>query len=145
MNFKLINPEPKTYAVIFDSGDRVMPALERFAREQGLTASSFTAIGAFSQATLGFFDMETKDYRRIEITEQTEVLSFLGDIAMQGSDPKIHAHVVLGKIDGTAHGGHLIDATVRPTLEVVLTELPGHLRRKHDPETGLALIHVAHP
>jgi predicted DNA-binding protein with PD1-like motif len=57
-------------------------------------------------------------------------------------EPKIHAHVVLGKADGAALGGHLLEAHVRPTLEVMLVESPNHLRRKYDPETGLALIRL---
>jgi predicted DNA-binding protein with PD1-like motif len=54
----------------------------------------------------------------------------------------LHAHVVVGKADGTAHGGHLLAAVVRPTLEVILVESPRHLQRRHDAETGLALIRV---
>ena len=49
---------------------------------------------------------------------------------------------VLGKSDGAALGGHLLEAHVRPTLEVTLVESPKHLRRKHDQETGLALIRL---
>ena len=70
--------------------------------------------------------------------EQVEVLSLIGDIAAG----KVHAHVVLGKRSGAACGGHLLAARVRPTLEVILTESPGHLQRKHDPATGLSLIKV---
>ena len=51
-----------------------------------------------------------------------------------------HAHVVLGRSDGSAIGGHLVEAHVRPTLEVVLVETPAHLRKRIDAETGLALI-----
>jgi uncharacterized protein len=68
------------------------------------------------------------------------VLSLVGDIALKDDGPQVHAHVVLGKADGTAHGGHVLEAHVWPTLEVVLTESPKHLHRKFDPETGLALI-----
>jgi len=70
------------------------------------------------------------------------VLSLLGDIALADGKPKLHAHVVLGKRDGSAHGGHLLEAHVRPTLEVILTESPSHLERVHDPETGLPLIRI---
>jgi uncharacterized protein len=56
------------------------------------------------------------------------------------SKPKVHAHTVLRKSDATAHGGHLVEAIVRPTLEIVITELPRHLHRRFDPESGLALI-----
>ena len=64
----------------------------------------------------------------------------VGDIALEGEEPQVHAHVVVGRRDGMAMGGHLLEAHVRPTLEVVLVESPEHLRKKTDPETGLALI-----
>ena len=89
---------------------------------------------------LGYFDRDQKDYRKIPITEQVEVLSLLGDVALDNEQPKLHAHVVVGKSDGTAHGGHLLSAHVWPTLEVILTESPSHLRRRTDRESGLALI-----
>ena len=62
------------------------------------------------------------------------------DIALDRGEPKVHAHIVVGKSDGTAHGGHLLEARVRPTLEVILTESPRHLHKRFDPESGLALI-----
>ena len=142
MKGKLINENPRTFAVIFDTGDEVAEGLKQFAREHKLSASQFTAIGAFSEVLLGFFSFENKDYKKIPITEQVEVLSLIGDIALEGAEPKVHAHVVLGKSDGTAHGGHLLRAHVRPTLEVILTESPKHLHRQPDAETGLALIRL---
>jgi predicted DNA-binding protein with PD1-like motif len=89
---------------------------------------------------LGYFEWQKKDYEKIPIDEQVEVLSLSGDIALDGARPKVHAHAVLGKRDGSAVGGHLLTATVRPPLEIVLTELPDPLCRRSDPETGLALI-----
>ncbi len=142
MKFKLLGTQPKTYAVIFDSGDEAIEGLTRFAREEHLSAAQFTAIGAFSELLLGYFNYHKKDYDRIPIREQVEVLSLMGDVALKDGEPKVHAHVVVGKADATAHGGHLLSGSVRPTLEVVLTETPGHLRRVPDPETGLALIDV---
>lgn len=126
--------------LVFDTGDEVASLLKQFAQDQHLEASHFSAIGAFSDITLGYFNIGRKDYEKIRVKEQVEVLSLLGNVAMENSAPKIHAHVVVGKSDGTAHGGHLLEAHVRPTLEVVLEESPRHLRRKQDPATGLALI-----
>lgn len=130
----------KTFAVIFDTGDEVVHRLLDFVKEKGLAGSHFTAIGAFSDVTLGFFDWDNKDYQKLQISEQVEVLSLIGDIALNKGEPKVHAHVVVGKSDGTAHGGHLMEAHVRPTLEVIVVESPGHLIRKTDDDTGLALI-----
>jgi predicted DNA-binding protein with PD1-like motif len=130
----------KTYALVFDRGDEVMEALEGFARAQALDAAHFTAIGAFSDATIGYFDWERKEYRENEVPEQVEVLMLAGDVADDDGAPAVHAHVVLGRADGSALGGHLLRARVRPTLELVLTETPAHLRKRHDEASGLALI-----
>jgi predicted DNA-binding protein with PD1-like motif len=134
----------KTFAVIFDTGDEALSGLTNFAREQRLGGSHFTAIGAFESVTLGYFDWQSKEYRKIPLREQVEVLSLVGDVAVDEAkgEPKIHAHVVVGLSDGTTRGGHLLEGRVRPTLEVMLVESPRHLQRKHDPETGLALIRL---
>lgn len=132
----------RTYALIFQTGEEPMSLIARFAEEHGLTASRFTAIGAFSEATLAYFDWETKEYQRIPVNEQVEVLSLVGDIALDEGKPKVHAHVVLGTREGNARGGHLMEARVRPTLEVMLEESPSYLRKAYDPESGLALIRM---
>jgi predicted DNA-binding protein with PD1-like motif len=130
----------KTFAVVFAKGDEVVAGLQRFAEEQQATAAYFTAVGAFRDVVLGYFERERKDYKRIPLHEQVEVLSLVGNVALADGKPKLHAHVVLGKADGSAYGGHLLEAHVWPTLEVMVVESPQHLRRTHDEETGLALL-----
>jgi hypothetical protein len=143
MKSKLINDgAQRSFAVVLDTGDEVTSCLLAFAKEQDLSAAEFTGLGAFSDAVLGYFDWQKKDYNRIRIAEQVEVLNLTGNIALADGEPKLHPHVVLGKADGSAHGGHLLEGHVRPTLEVIVTESPVHLRRRSDPETGLALIEL---
>ena len=133
----------RTFALIYETGDEVIGELTRFAREHKPRSAHFTAIGAFRDAVIAYFDWSTKKYQDIPINEQVEVLTLAGDIAWKDDgEPVIHAHVVLGRSDGGTRGGHLRKAHVRPTLEVILVEHPRHLERKHDPETGLALIRV---
>jgi predicted DNA-binding protein with PD1-like motif len=134
--------ESRTLALVFERDDEVVSTLERFAQERAIDAAHFTAIGAFSGATLGYFSWEEKRYLKIPVDEQVEVLTLAGDIALQDGKRKVHAHAVLGRRDGSTVGGHLLQASVRPTLELMLTESPAHLRRAHDPETGLALIRI---
>jgi predicted DNA-binding protein with PD1-like motif len=144
MRSKVLNAAPeRTVALVFDRGDEVMSALKQFAREHDLAASRLTGIGAFESATLGYFDWERRDYLRIPVDEQVEVLTMVGDITLDGEQPKVHAHVVLGRRDGSTLGGHLLEARVRPTLEVIVVDSPSHLRREHDPVSGLALIRVS--
>jgi predicted DNA-binding protein with PD1-like motif len=135
----------RTFALIFETGEKIIAGVTQFASDLRFTAGHFTAIGALSDVTLGFFDWEQKEYKKIPIGEQVEVLSLVGDIALKDGEPTVHAHVVIGKPDGTAHGGHLIEAHVRPTLEMILVESPNFLRRTIDPETGLALIDIGAP
>ena len=131
---------PATFAIVLAHGDEAMGALQQFVQEHKVDAAALTAIGAFERAVIGYFDWVTKDYKRIPVAEQVEVLSLLGDVAEADGKPTLHIHAVLGKSDGTVVGGHLLEGHVRPTLEVILTQPPAHLRKKKDPETGLALI-----
>ena len=137
----LSGADGRTFALVFERGEEVADGLLRFAREHELRAARFTALGALQNVVLGYWDPAIKDYRRISIQEQVEVLSLVGNVAL-GSDgsPRVHAHIVVGKSDGSAHGGHLLEGHVFPTLEVVIEQSPATLQRKTDPDTGLALL-----
>lgn len=145
MKSKLLHEESglKTFAVVFEKDEEVTDPLLAFANEHGLSAAQVTAIGAFSQVVLGYFDPQKKSYMQIPVPEQVEVLSFLGNLTREGGKCRLHAHVVIGKANGTAHGGHFLQGKVWPTLEMVISETPQHLRRVKDEETGLALIDLA--
>lgn len=145
MKSKLLHDEKglKTFAIVFDKNDEVRDGLLELANTNRFADAHMTGIGAFSEVTLGFFDASRKEYKQIPINEQVEVLSFTGNIVQKDGKPRLHAHVVVGKADGTAHGGHFIGGRVWPTLEMIVSEMPVHLRRRDDQETGLALIELA--
>jgi predicted DNA-binding protein with PD1-like motif len=131
----------RTFVVVFDKGDEAKAGLTAFAQDNRVSAAQLTAVGGFSRAVLGYFDRQRKEYKRIPVEEQVEVLSLVGDVALKpDGGPEVHAHVVVGRSDGTTLGGHLLEAEVWPTLEVVLADAPRHLRKRHDAETGLALL-----
>src|SRR6185437_7356841 len=142
MHSKLIHEAngQRTWALIFDTGDEVMAVLKAFASHNQLAASHFTAIGAFKDVMLAYLDWEKKEYRKIPIDEQVEVLVLAGDVAEKDAKPAVHAHCVVGRPDGSTRGGHLLWGHVRPTLEVVLTESPAHLRKTIHDASGLPLI-----
>ena len=143
MQTKLLHDDAgkRTFAVILQKGDEAMRCLQEFAEREMLGAAQVTAIGALSSAKLAYFDWEAKSYQPIAVDEQVEVASLVGDIAV-GPDgkPSVHVHAVLGRRDGTAMAGHLQEANVRPTLEIIVTESPAHLCKRKDEESGLALI-----
>ena len=141
MRYKQLEDRPKTFALILETGEEIVEVLKQFAKEQRLSGSSFKAIGALSHAQLGWFNWETKKYQiAAQFDEQVELLSLIGDIGIKDGEPQVHAHVVVGRSDGTAHGGHLLKASVRPTCELILTESPEQMQKQIDPESGIALI-----
>ena len=145
MRHKLLheNGGQRTYAVILETGEEVMDCLKRFVAAEKVRAAQLTAIGAFSDAVLLYFNWGRKEYQRIAVLEQVEVASLIGDVAEEPSgEAALHVHLVLGKQDGAAMAGHLGEAHVRPTLEVIVTESPAHLRKRKDPQSGLALIRI---
>jgi predicted DNA-binding protein with PD1-like motif len=129
-----------TYVVSCDPGDEAVASLTQLARSEQLEAAQVTAVGGFERATVGWFDPAARQYRRIPVDEQCEVLSLIGDVAVDQDGPVLHAHVVLGLSDGTTRGGHLLEGRVFPTLEVVVTETPALLRKVMRPDVGIALI-----
>jgi predicted DNA-binding protein with PD1-like motif len=143
MKIKLLHEAAgkRTFAVVLRTDDEAMRCLREFAEKERIGGAQVTAIGALRRARLAYFDWETKAYLAIEVGDQVEVASLVGDIAI-GPDgkPSIHVHAVLGKRDGSAMAGHLEEAHVRPTLEIIVTESPAHLCKVKDKESGLALI-----
>ena len=130
----------KNYAIILAKGDEVMSGLTDFARQNKVTSASFTAIGAFSHATVAWFDDGRKEFKLIPIEQQVELVSMIGDIALLNDQPAVHTHVAVASSDGTVRGGHVINAFVFPTLELFMTVYPTPLHKESDKATGLKLI-----
>jgi uncharacterized protein len=131
--------------VALETDEEVVGTLTRFLANAEVDTASLTAIGAFRDAVLGYFDWQSKSYVKIAVEQQVEVLSLIGDVAVADGQPSLHVHAVLGRADGSVVGGHLLEAHVRPTLEVILIQPPSYLRKRRDPETGLALIATDSP
>ncbi|HKO46360.1 MAG TPA: PPC domain-containing DNA-binding protein [Polyangiaceae bacterium] len=136
----------KEYALVLARGDEVMTALSDFARVEQVTAASFTAIGAVRAAEVGWFDFEKTKYKAMRHDDQLEVLSLVGDIGLSADGrATVHAHATLGRESGRAFGGHLIAATVSPTLEVFVTTYPKPLKKRLDPKDDVELFQLNLP
>jgi predicted DNA-binding protein with PD1-like motif len=120
-----IDQFPKTFILVFETGDELAKGLLEFANQERLSAASFKAVGVLSSLRLGWFSWESKKYEpSVTLEEQVELLSLIGDVALKDGKPIVHAHAVIGKKDGTAHGGHLLEAHIRPTCGVITDRGP---------------------
>jgi predicted DNA-binding protein with PD1-like motif len=136
----LSDGDARTYLLEFRTGQEVMQGLLAFAKKHKLVTGHLTGIGAISDAVIGYFDPLKKAYLRNHEKGQAEVLSLTGNLALYDKEPFFHVHAALGLRDGSARGGHLFEATVCPTVELVLNTYPRPVRRKIDPDTGLPLL-----
>jgi len=133
----------RTWALVFETGEEAKQGITAWATQVGTDAAQFTAIGAFESATLGWYDLNAKSYQDIDVDEQVEVLTLAGDVSLSpDGEPMVHMHVTCARRDGSTVGGHVQQAVVRPTLEVIATEVPARLRRRHDDKSGLALLQL---
>jgi len=130
----------KTHMLVLRTGDDALKAITDFAGQKSIEGGTFSAIGAFETSTIAYWNRDTKEYEPIEVSEQVEVLTMTGNVAMAGNDRRLHAHVILGRRDGSTIGGHLMKATVHPTLEVFIADLGMRLMRSRDEATGLWLL-----
>ena len=134
----------KTYALVLSQGDEVLSALQAFANDQHIVNAHFSAIGAVRDPEVGWFDPTRGQYKGMLLHEQMEVLVLSGDIELGVDDkPVVHTHVALGRSDGQSWGGHLLAATVSPTLELFVTTHPEPLHKRLDPATDLQLIDLS--
>jgi predicted DNA-binding protein with PD1-like motif len=132
--------QSKTYCIIFADGDEVLSGLKEFAVKYHVTSAHFTAIGDAKSAKFGWYDKKKQMFRVNEINNFAEITSLMGDISLYNNNPVVHAHINLATEDGLVHGGHLLEAIVSPTLQLMLTVEPVALYKKLDKESGILII-----
>lgn len=141
MKWRGISHSPDAYVVVFDAGDELLQAFNEFVCEHHCSASSFKAIGALSSVKLGWYNPETKQYdTAVELEEQLELLSLIGDVGQMNGKPIVHSHAVIGRRNGSTVGGHLMSAIVSPTCELFLVEYPKGLVKEPDDRFNLNLF-----
>lgn len=128
------------FLIRFLKGEEVMKSLGEFLTKNNISLASFSGIGAVQKAEIGFYDLKNKKYLWEKIDEEMEVLSLIGNVSLLDGKPFIHAHITLGDRNCNARGGHLKEATVGATLEIVLKKLTGKIKRTFDDEIGLNLL-----
>lgn len=130
------------YIIRIDKGEEIIKTLTEFCKEHEITAGLIHAIGAVEKATIGYYDLEKKEYVFQELSEMMEVTSFTANIALHEEETVVHAHGVFGKQNWETISGHVKEAVVGVTFEAFLTDYGDTLERKLDDEVGLPLIEL---
>ena len=105
-------------------GEDLLAALEKLAREHAITLGEVRAIGAVSQARLGYYSQAERQYYLIELDRPLEIISLIGNISLKDEKPMVHAHITLCDEEGRDQGGHLAAGT---STGGTLNKAPGRL------------------
>lgn len=124
-------------------GEEVISSLSSFVEDQKILGGFVLGLGAFRDATLGYFDSAKKEYVKNFFKEDMEFGSLTGSISYVEGKPFVHAHVVAGGPDAKAYFGHLFSATISATGEFFIIPSDTKIERKADPETGLNLLDLS--
>jgi uncharacterized protein len=128
------------YILRLFKGEELIETLKNFAQKYGISSGMISAIGATDDVTIGYYDVEQKDYKKQNFKGNLEILSLLGNVTRFEEEAFFHLHVILGDEKYKVWGGHLFSATVNPTCEVIINALDTVTYRKMDKETGLKLL-----
>ena len=129
-----------TYIVRMDPGEEILTQLKVFAEQEGVKLASVTALGAVKDFTVGVFDTGAKVYKSNHFQGVYEIVSLVGTINTMNDAFYCHLHMCAADQEGHAFGGHLNEAVISATCELVVTCLPGRTDRVFSDEVGLNLI-----
>jgi hypothetical protein len=137
MNFQRFDHR---YQLRFMSGERFVATLLDFCNAEGIGYAALSGLGAVSSVNLAYFNDATREYETHEIAEQLEVIGLTGNITTKDGQPFAHVHATFGGRDLSVRGGHIMDMTVKPNLEIWLTRGTEAVTRLPDEESGLYLM-----
>jgi hypothetical protein len=137
---KVVLQDSRRYILRFDKGEEVLEGLQRFMKEQTISACAFFGVGACSEIELGFFNTHLKNYRKKPFTQDMEIISFSGNGGLMDGETVLHAHGSFGGTDFTIIGGHVFKLVVSITCEIFLIHLDGALERKLNSDFNLNLL-----
>jgi len=125
-------------------GKDLITSIEDFCKASSIQMATFSVIGAVSSATLGAYDQKQQVYATFTQEEPHEIVSCTGNVSLLDEKPVVHAHIVLGNLEGKTIGGHVFSETIIYAAEIDLQELTGTpLERAYDDTTGLMLWKIS--
>lgn len=130
------------YVLRLHKNDEIITALKKAAENQKINGAFFFGLGVGSNVVLGYFDIDQRTYIKKAFEGEYEFTSFSGNISTYNGDTIVHCHVTITNREFDAVGGHLVQATVPATCEIIIFPFTGILKRKKDRDTNLAVLDV---
>jgi uncharacterized protein len=128
------------YLLVLKPGEKVVESIKQFCQERIIRGGWLSGLGAVSEAEIGYYNLSKQQYHFVKLDSPLEVVSLTGNIAYFQNEVFLHIHTVLSDEGMKTYGGHLQEAKVNATLEIMLRVFDTALERKLDNATGLKII-----
>lgn len=141
LSMKIIHKQDNFKTFSFSKGEEIMITLKQYLTENKIHAAHITGLGAADSIEVAYYNLDTKEYERHQISEDLEILSLTGNVGVkEDGEIVIHIHGTFGRQDLSVLGGHLFSMRVSGAGEIHLRVFAGAINRAYDEETGLTLM-----
>ena len=128
------------YFIRINPGQELVSTLKEFCKAKKITLATVSGIGSLKSVTLGFFNPESKKYDQKTFNEYMEMAGLTGNVMMKDGEPVLHLHTVVAGDNYKALAGHMAEAQVSLTAEIVIETVKGKIEKTYDKNTGLNLM-----
>ena len=129
-----------TVFVRIDRGEELHSALKEVALKENITLAHVRGLGATDSFTVGVYKVGEKKYYSNHFEGDYEIVSLTGTITTMNGEYYPHIHMSAGDEKGHVVGGHLNQAMISVTCEVVVQMVEGKVERSLDEEIGINLF-----
>lgn len=133
------------YFIRINPGQNLVSTIQKFCESKKINLATVSGIGSLKSVTLGFFNPETKEYQQKTFKEPLEMASLVGNIVEKDGKPLLHFHTTVAGDNYKAMAGHMVEAQVSLTAEIVITTVKGKIYKTFDDKTGLNLFTFNEP
>ena len=129
-----------TIVLRLDPGEEICAQLLALAEKESVDLAEISGLGAIGRFTTGVFDPAAKVYHANHFEGTFEIVSLTGTLTRKDGAPYLHAHLSAGDAKGNVFGGHLNEAWISATAEIVVRVIDGAVGRKFSDAIGLNLL-----
>lgn len=129
-----------TFLIRLERGEKVNASLTSFCQKKSIKNAVIHGLGSIEDPTLANYRVDTKKYSEKRLKGIFELTNLIGTVGLFEGEPLVHTHVTISDEDMRAFGGHLVEAAVSATVEVVLIDLKSRFTKSHSKEIGLRLF-----
>ena len=125
--------------ISLETGDEIIESITNVLKIEKIYSGMINGIGAISQVELGFYNIESKEYKKEFFNYDYELTSLMGNITLKDEVPFVHIHINMSDDNFKVLGGHLFNAVTAASAEVIILLNEQTIKRELDKNVGLYL------